>query len=429
MNCKCKMCGASFSSKLALTLYSLFSLCCTNSFAQNCNNRLSIQVIDLHDGTPLENATVQTNGLKGTTDFDGNLIFENLCEDTYVLTISHEDCESLVQTVDIKKDTFRKIRLEHHLNELEEIMIISNNRNNSRTLFENKISKEVLDDYNSRTLGEVLKTVTGVSSLNSGSYLSKPVINGLHSSRVILINNGVRLEDQEWGIEHAPSIDINSIDKISIIKGASALKYAGDAVGGVIIAESSREKLLDTVYGNATTNLQSNGRGGGVSTNFTKTNSNGWYYRLQGTLKRMGDFETPEYVMTNTGFLEHNLSLKAGLNRIDHGFDIYYSLFSNRLGILRSSHAHTAIDIINAIENDIPHIIEDFSYDINIPRQKISHNLLKLRGFKNFDFGKLSMRYDFQSNDRKEYDIRRGDRTRPALDLNLQTHSIAFDLE
>ena len=346
-----------------------------------------------------------------------------------MLTISHEDCESLVQTVDIKKDTSRKIRLEHHLNELEEIMVISNNRNNSRTLFENKISKEVLDDYNSRTLGEVLKTVTGVSSLNTGSYLSKPVINGLHSSRVILINNGVRLEDQEWGIEHAPSIDINSIDKISIIKGASALKYAGDAVGGVIIAESSREKLLDTVYGNATTNLQSNGRGGGVSTNFTKTISNGWYYRLQGTLKRMGDFETPDYVMTNTGFLEHNLSLKAGLNRIDHGFDIYYSLFSNRLGILRSSHAHTAIDIINAIENDIPHIIEDFSYDINIPRQKISHNLIKLRGFKNFDFGKLSMRYDFQSNDRKEYDIRRGDRTRPALDLNLQTHSIALDLE
>ena len=238
----------------------------------------------------------------GTTDFDGNVIFENLCKDTFLLTVSHEDCVTLTQSIDVKKDTFSKIRLEHHLTELEEIMVISNNRNNSRTLFENKISKEVLEDYNSRTLGEVLKTVTGVSSLNSGSYLSKPVINGLHSSRVILINNGVRLEDQEWGIEHAPSLDINSIDKISIIKGASALKYAGDAVGGVIIAESSREKLLDTIYGNATTNLQSNGRGGGISTNFTKTNSNGWYYRLQGTLKRMGDFETPNYVMTNTGF-------------------------------------------------------------------------------------------------------------------------------
>ena len=429
MNCKCKKCGASFSLKLALVLYSFFSLCCINSFAQNCNKKLSIQVIDLHDGTPLENATVQTNGLKGTTDSDGNLIFENLCEDTYVLTISHEDCESMLQTVDIRKDTSRKIRLEHHLNELEEIMVISDNRNNSRTLFENKISKEVLNDYNSRTIGDVLKTVTGVSTLNSGSYLSKPVINGLHSSRVILINSGVRLEDQDWGIEHAPSIDINSIDKISIIKGASALKYAGDALGGVIIADTSREKLLDSIYGNITTSLQSNGRGGGVSTNYTKTNSNGWHYKFQGTFKKMGDHETPDYIMTNTGFYEQNLSFKAGLNRIDHGFNVYYSFFSNRLGILRSSHAHTAIDVINAIEDEVPNVIEDFSYDIKIPSQKTSHHLIKVRGFKNFDFGNLSMRYDFQSNDRKEYDIRRGGRNNPALDLNLQTHSIALDFE
>jgi len=431
MNCKCNKCCASFKSKLALALYSLFSICCLNLFAQNCNNKLSIQVVDLHDGTPLDNATIQisNSNLERISDLDGNVIFENLCADSYLLTISHKDCEPLTQAIDVRKNTSKKIRLEHHLNELEEIMVISNNRNNSRTLFENKISKEVLDDYNSRTLGEVLKTVTGVSSLNSGSYLSKPVINGLHSSRVILINNGVRLEDQEWGIEHAPSIDINSIDKISIIKGASALQYAGDAVGGVIIADTFKEKLLDSIYGNITTNLQSNGRGGGISTNYTKTNSNGWYYKFQGTLKRIGDFETPDYVMTNTGYLEHNLSFKAGLNRIDHGFDVYYSLFSNRLGILRSSHAHTAIDIINAIENQIPNVIEDFSYEINIPRQKINHHLIKFRGFKNFDFGKISMRYDFQSNDRKEYDIRRGDRTKPALDLNLQTHSIAFDLE
>ena len=399
--------------------------------AQNCKNNLSIEVIDLHDGTPLNNAIVVINELQiqRTTNLQGKLIFKDLCKGNYTLNITHEECEKLQISIDLKKDTYKKIRLEHHLNELEEIMIIFDNRNNSKSLFENKISKEVLEDYNSRNLGEVLKTITGVSTLNSGNYLSKPVINGLHSSRIILINNDVRLEDQEWGIEHAPSIDINSIDKISVIKGASALKYGGDAVGGVIIAETSREKLLDSIYGNITSNIQSNGRGGALSTNFTKTNSNGWFYKFQGTLKRMGDFETPNYVMTNTGFAEHNFSFKAGLNRIDRGIDIYYSLFSNKLGILRSSHAHTAIDIINAIENEIPNVIEDFSYDINIPRQKISHNLLRLKAFKNFDFGKLVMKYDFQVNDRKEFDIRRGDRTKPALDLNLQTHSLAFDLE
>ena len=90
--------------------------------------------------------------------------------------------------------------------------------------------------------------------------------------------------------------------------------------------------------------------------------------------------------MTNTGFQENNFSLKAGLNRIDHGFDIYFSLFNNQLGILRSSHAHTANDIINAINNEIPGTINEFSYDINIPKQKISHNLLKIKAFKNFNF-------------------------------------------
>ena len=176
MKCKCNKCGASFKSKLALALYTTLSVCCINLFAQNCNNKLSIQVVDLHDGLPLSNATVEINelGVMGTTDFDGNVIFENLCKDTFLLTVSHEDCVSLTQSIDVKKDTFSKIRLEPHLTELEEIMVISNNRNNSRTLFENKISKEVLEDYNSRTLGEVLKTVTGVSSLNTCLLYTSP---------------------------------------------------------------------------------------------------------------------------------------------------------------------------------------------------------------------------------------------------------------
>jgi iron complex outermembrane receptor protein len=43
----------------------------------------------------------------------------------------------------------------------------------------------------------------GVSSLKTGSSVVKPVINGLFGSRVPVINNNVRLEDQEWGTEHA----------------------------------------------------------------------------------------------------------------------------------------------------------------------------------------------------------------------------------
>ena len=85
MSCKCKKCGASFTSKLALAIYAFFSLCCAKSFAQDCNYRLSIEVSDLHDGSPLMDAFVMINELDigGTTDFDGNLVFENLCPKKY----------------------------------------------------------------------------------------------------------------------------------------------------------------------------------------------------------------------------------------------------------------------------------------------------------------------------------------------------------
>ena len=243
MNCTCKKCGANFTSKLALAFYSMFSICCLGTYSQNCNNKLSVEVIDLHDGSALSNATVVIKELdiSKNSNKDGLLVFENLCDGDYNLSVAHEDCETYSVKVVVKKDIFKKVFLEHHLNELQEIIVTSSNRINSKSLFENKISKEVLDDYNSRTLGEVLQTITGVSTLNSGSYLSKPVINGLHSSRVILINNDVRLEDQEWGIEHAPSIDINSIDKLSVIKGRVLCNMQGMPLG-VLLLQKHLEK-------------------------------------------------------------------------------------------------------------------------------------------------------------------------------------------
>jgi iron complex outermembrane receptor protein len=46
----------------------------------------------------------------------------------------------------------------------------------------------------------------------------KPVINGLFGSRVPVINNNVRLEDQEWGTEH--KFDVNAAGKITVIKAS-----------------------------------------------------------------------------------------------------------------------------------------------------------------------------------------------------------------
>lgn len=405
-----------------------------SSISQNCDNTLSGQVTDLHDGSLLVGVTLIVAGTEqvAETDFDGNFTLFNLCNKAYSIQVSHPYCLTKGFTVQISGNTTKSFKLEHHLEELNQVTIEGKAYSKkSKTIPENSISKEEIERYSSGSLGDALNSLSGVSSLNTGNTVVKPLINGLHSSRVVIINNGVRMEDQEWGAEHAPNVDINSVGNLTLIKGAGALQYGGDAVGGVIVAEALKAPVKDSLYGKTLLTGVSNGRGASLTSQLTKTYQNGWYASLQGTLKRFGDFEAPNYILSNTGVFERNLSLGTGYNRFDYGIDIYYSLFKNEVGILSASHLGGAQDQVRAINSDRPLIINDFTYQITEPKQDVTHQLARIKGFKRFDrFGKVSLQYDFQRNNRLEFDIRRGeDKDKASVDLQLKTHTLLLDLK
>tara|TARA_R110002012_G_scaffold322108_1_gene555952 strand:+ start:70401 stop:72800 length:2400 start_codon:yes stop_codon:yes gene_type:complete len=414
---------------LLLVLFSSIS-----AVSQNCNNSLSGKVIDLHDGTILVGATLIVAGTEQMviTDLEGNFTIPNLCNLSYNIQISHPYCLTKVLNIKIDGDTSKTVYLEHHIEELNEIIVKGLSYNKKlNTIIEKNISQEDLERFSSGSLGDALNSLSGVSSLNTGNTVIKPMINGLHSSRVTIINNGVQMEDQEWGSEHAPNLDINATGTLSVIKGAGALQYSGDAIGGVVIAEAAKIPVKDTLYGKTLMSLASNGRGGVVSTQVTKSSKSGWFGTAQGTLKRFGDFEAPNYVLSNTGIYERNASFSLGLNRFKYGFEAFYSVFKNDIGILRASHLGGAQDQFRAINSDQPLVINDFTYGINEPRQEVTHHLARIKAFKRFSkLGKLSLQYDFQQNNRLEFDVRRGDNSGEAsLDLALSTHTLMLDLD
>ena len=400
--------------------------------SQDCKYSLSGKITDLHDGSLLSGATLVFNEINKTaqTDLDGRYDISNLCKGQYSIKLIHPSCESTTFKININGNTNRDFKLEHHIEELNEIIIKGNPYDNqSKSVYENKVSTETLEQYSTGSLGDALNSLSGISSLNKGNGIVKPIINGLHSSRIIMINNGVRMQDQEWGKEHAPNIDINAIERLTVIKNASALQYGGDAMGGIIIAEGFKVPVKDTLYGKTMISAGSNGRGGGITSKLTKSYKNGVYGTVQGTMKRFGDVEAADYVMSNTGLYEKDMSLRMGLNRFNYGIEGYYAYFNTELGILRSSHAHSAGDQIRSINSNIPLVVRDFTYDINYPKQDVTHQLTRIKGFKKFiGYGKLNFQYDFQNNRRFEYDIRVGnDRDKPALDLELKTHTILVD--
>ena len=405
------------------------------SSSQNCNYSVSGKVTDLHDGSLLSGATLVLTEINKTvqTDIEGYYIISGLCKDeVYSIEIMHPACETMRFRLKVSGNMTRDFKLEHHIETLNEIIVSGKAyEENSSSVFENEVTTQTLEQFSTASLGDALKSLSGVSSLNKGNGIVKPVINGLHSSRIIMINNGVRMQDQEWGKEHAPNIDVNAVGRLTVVKSASALQYGGDAMGGIVIAEGLKVPVKDTIYGKTMLSGASNGRGGVLTSQLTKSHKNGWYGTAQGTLKRFGDVEAADYVMSNTGLIEKDLSLRLGLNRFNHGLEAYYAYYNTEIGILRSSHAHGAADQIRAIESNVPLTIREFTYDIGYPKQNVTHHLARIKAFKKFNnFGELSLQYDYQNNHRFEYDIRVGnDRDTPALDLELDTHTVLLDFK
>ena len=412
----------------------LLLLCCSmQSYSQDCNNTLYGSLLDIHDGSVLTGATVivAQTGVGVLTDLDGNFVISNLCSATYQLQISHPSCSTKAFSVLIKDDTQKTFKLEHHLESLNEIIVSGKKTNRAtKSIYENLVDQQTITTFSSGSLGDALNSISGVSSLNTGNTVVKPMINGLHSSRVLIINNGVQMQDQEWGAEHAPSIDINAVGTLKVIKGAGALQYGGNAIGGVVIASAPKVPLLDSLYGKTILSGSSNGLGGTVSSSLTRSNQNGFYTAVQGSLKRYGDFNAPNYNLSNTGVFERNIAATIGFNRIDYGVEAYYSLFKNEIGILRASHIGGAEDQVQAIASPVPSIINDFTYNIDAPRQDVTHHLARIKGFKNIEnIGLISLQYDYQQNNRLEFDVRRGsNKDKASVDLVLDTQTLTIDV-
>lgn len=379
---------------------------------------------------PLAGSHIHTGQQFSISDPSGNFLIDLPSGDSRFI-VSFIGYKTIDTLLNVSGDQRLNFQLKEAVSALSEIVIRDNNLKTNTTSDRQELKTAQLEKYSSGSLGDALKEISGVSTLKTGNTIVKPVINGLHSSRVLIINNNVRLEDQQWGLEHAPNLDINSAGKVSVIKGASGLQYGGDAIGGVVIIEPFPIPVKDTLFGKTILNGASNGRGGSVSSSLFKGYQSGWNWNLQGTFKYLGDVEAPDYVLSNTGNRMNNFSGGVGFKGEKSGFTGFFSYYKAEIGILRASHIGNIADLVDAINSGTPNTINDFTYSINAPKQEVQHYMGKLNYYQNFsDVGKLTLQYAFQLNDRQEFDVRRGDaRNKPSLDLLLSTHSMLADFE
>ena len=399
---------------------------------ERCNLSLSGTVLDT-EGTLLRGATVHF-GTRGTTTNDkGEFRFSSLCPGSELLHVRYVGYEEYVININLTQNQRLDLQLTASVTELETVQIFgqSSPSNVSNTTL--SMSETDLNQLRGKSLGEGLKALPGVNVVQSGPAVFKPMIHGLYGQRLLILNNGIRQEGQQWGIEHAPEIDAFIASDISVVKGAETVRYGADALGGVIIVNTTPLHKSQEFGGEFNTGYMTNNRMGIFSGVFEGGlfNTGHWNWRLQGTVKKGGDFSTPGYVLSNTGLEELNFSAALGFKDSRRGLEIYGSSFNTEIGILRAAHTGNLDDLEQSIKNEEPWYIMPFTYSIDNPKQEVNHQLIKVKAHQNITgVGTLNLMYGGQFNQRREYDVRRAGRSaRPSLFMKLFSNVLDVSLD
>ncbi|MCF3109096.1 TonB-dependent receptor plug domain-containing protein [Niabella sp. CC-SYL272] len=285
----------------------------------------------------------------------------------------------------------------------------SKNHQMNKTLPVAVLSGNELRKRSGQNLAQVLQDVPGISMLQTGATISKPVINGLHGNRILLINNGVKQEGQQWGAEHAPEIDPAIAGAIHVLKGAAGVRYGAEAMGGVIVLDPPKLPFGKQVSGEAGTAWASNGRmfGGGFTLKGGWVNHPEWAWRIQGSSRKSGNFKTADYFLNNTGVRELNFSAEAGFRKKRWMLSAYGSYVHTALGIFSGAHIGDTADLKVRMQHEMPFETGNFSYRIDAPRQQVVHRLYKTTArYQLSDSNRIECWYAYQEDQRKEFDLR-----------------------
>lgn len=400
------------------------------SFAQQdpCTFTISGKVLNANTNEPIPFAVVKVEGAEkyATADEDGDFKIDGLCSKNNTLIISSLGYAN--STIDYKEGSTTQFYLQQDVTGLDEVTIEAERLKEAGT---ESISQVVLDQAEiknipTQSLGTALSTIQGVTFASVGNNVQLPVIHGLSGNRILVLNNGIKHGFQNWGEEHAPEIDITSASRITLIKGASGVRYGSEALGGAILVESTALDLNTPFYTNLGVSGESNGEG--FNTNLkVGSGSENWSYYVNGSFTQIGDRTAPDYNLTNSG--KEETALGAGLlhKRDKWKFSLRYSFLDQNLAILRTSFLTSPEAFIRSINADEPVIIEPLSREITEPNQATQHHLAKAEvEWQYAEDAKLTFIGGFQLNQREEFDVRRN-ADLPIVDLDLVTNDYQLE--
>ena len=157
----------------------------------------------------------------------------------------------LIQTIQAQKNNRHQTDSSLKHIELEEVVVSSSGFTERKKYIAQKIdviSAQTIAQSNSQNTGDLLINTGKIFVQKSQQGGSSPVIRGFEASRILILIDGVRMNNAIYRSGHLQNIitnDQNSLQQVEVMYGPSSTIYGSDALGGSIHLITKSPKLSD----------------------------------------------------------------------------------------------------------------------------------------------------------------------------------------
>ena len=371
------------------------------------NFQLTGKILDAATGQPLVGASIYFSDLKtgAISDAQGNYFIKNIPVGEHTIEISFVGYAMYTAYLRFEGKTQIDFKLKPAILEQQEVVItgVATATQVRRMVTPMVVVKQTeLIKTPSGNIMDLLGRKPGISQISSGPAIAKPVIRGLGYNRVVVLNDGIRQEGQQWGDEHGLEIDDYSVQKIELLKGPASLMYGSDAMAGVIQLLTNTPVAQGMIKGIVQSQYQTNHHYRGTGFQLGANHSSGFNWNIYGSIKAAGDYRNKYdgYVL-NSKFNEMNGGGYGGFNGSWGYSHLIVSSFNQNAGVIEGERNDDGRFVMPS--GELPSNADFLSTKPSIPWQSIRHFKIANDNSFNMSSGRLQILLGYQQNRRTEY--------------------------
>ncbi len=199
-----------------------------------------ITILNKKTEEPISNVTAsnRTNNTHCISNFDGVLDLSqfNDNEKVYFSHLSYLSLESLKKTILQTK----KIYLIASSTDLDQVFLSASKKKVKRSRIAQEIAtytQKEIQKLAPQTAADMLAEIPGIKVQKSQFGGGSPVLRGMEANRVLLVIDGVRMNNaiyRKGHLQNSITVSPSSLERTEIVFGPSSVIYGSDALGGVI---------------------------------------------------------------------------------------------------------------------------------------------------------------------------------------------------